>query len=207
MEKKFNEQESLQLISEMIAQARKNITKEDAFSYLLIGYSLVVVSLLNAVLLYVLTLSYMANWVWILMAPVIFISFYMNKKAVKTAQVRTHIDTIVSGIWTAFMYSIFTLFILLFGFSYAFDNWWFMMLVTPLVLVLMGFAQFVTAVACRYNRFYWGAAIFWLGGILCLLYFLFARESAGQYVIFALCVVGGFIIPGHMLNRKIKQNV
>jgi len=207
MEKKFNEKESLHLIHEMIAQTRNNIRKGDAFSYLLIGYSLVVISVLNAILLYVLTPSYMASWVWIFLAPIIFVSFYMSKKKAKRAVVRTYIDRIVYGIWIAFMISVFVTFILIYGFSFVFENWEFMYLITPSVLVFTGLAQYCTAVTCRFKMFYWGAAIFWIGAIACLLYFVLMKESAGQYIIFAICITGGFIIPGHMLNRKAEQDV
>jgi len=202
MEKKLNEQESLQLISEMIAQAKNNLRKEDAFSFLFIGYGLVITSILDAILLYVLTPSYMAHYVWLLMAPIIFYSFYKSKKDNREAAVRTHIDAIITGTWKAFMYAMGVIFLLLFGFSSLLNDWNMMLLITPAILVLMGFAQFVTAVACRYKPFYWGAAIFWIGTLLCLLYFYITREAAGQYIIFALCVIGGFIIPGHKLNKK-----
>jgi len=207
MEKNFNEQESLQLISEMISQAKNNLRKEDAFSYLIIGYGLVITSLLTAILMHVVTPSYLANWAWLLIAPIIFYSFYRGYKEDKEAVVRTHIDAIISGTWKGFMISMGVVFLLCFGFSALFDNWIAMLLITPVILALMGLAQYVTAVACRYKPFYWGAVIFWIGALLCLAYCFLIKEGSGQYVIFACCVTGGFIIPGHLLNKKAEQNV
>lgn len=207
MEKKFNEQESLQLITEMIAQTRNNFRKENAFSYIFIGYSLAVISLLNAILLHVLTPSYMANWAWALIIPVIFISFYKNSRDAKNAKVHTHIESIISGIWIGFMWSLLIVFMLLFGFSYIMENSIFMLLVTPLALALTGLGQFATAIACRYKPFLWGAVTFWLGALACMLYYYFMREGSGQYVIFAACIIIGFIVPGHMLNSKAEQDV
>lgn len=207
MEKTINEQESLQLISEMITQAKNNIRKGDAFSYLLIGYALVATSLLNAILSNVLTPSYLANWSWLIMVPVIFVSFYKNYKEGKKAIIRTHIDTIVSGIWKGFMWAMMIVFILLFGFSNAINNWSYMVLITPLILCLTGFAQYMTAIAFRFRPFLWGAVVFWVGAIVCLLYFFYVQDTFWQYIIFAVCMIGGFIIPGHMLNRKAEQDV
>ncbi|MDH6357548.1 hypothetical protein [Parabacteroides sp. PF5-9] len=207
MEQKFNEQDSLQLISEMIAQTRSNIGKGDAFSYLVIGYALVVASLLDAILMYVLTPSYMAHWIWALLGPVLFISFYKNGKDGKKAIVRTHMDTITTAIWVGFMIALILLFGILFGFAYATRNDVFMWMITPSVLILTGLGQYVTAATCKYKPFYWGAWGFWLGAIACFIYYVVAHEPAGQYVIFALCIAVGYIVPGHMLNRKTEKNV
>lgn len=207
MEKKWNEEESLRLISEMIAQAKNNLRQEDAFSYLLIGYGLVITSVLDAILLHLLNPSYLAHWSWALMAPVIFYSFYKGRKDDRQAAVRTHIDAIIGGVWRAFMWAMGIMFLLLSGFSLVLNDWNLMQLITPAILTLTGFAQFITAVACRYKPFYWGAAVFWIGALACLFYFYLTDEDSGQYLIFALCVVGGFILPGHQLNRKAKQNV
>ncbi|MDH6304174.1 hypothetical protein M2459_000902 [Parabacteroides sp. PF5-5] len=207
MEKNFNEQESLQLINSMIAEARNNVSKGDGMTLLFVGYSLVVISLLNALLLHLLTPSYMAYNVWWLMLPVTFIVFWIGHKQDKKATVRTHIDKIATGVWSVFVWSMFLVFILSFGFAFSLKNTGLGIMLTPVILVLVGFAQYVVGIAYKYAPFMKGAIVFWIGAILCMVYFYVMKEESGQYIIFALSVIGGFIIPGHMLNKKTEQNV
>ncbi|MDL2265399.1 hypothetical protein LJC57_02040 [Parabacteroides sp. OttesenSCG-928-G07] len=203
MEKELNEKESLQLINSMIAEARNNVSKGDGKILLFVGYSLVVISLLNAVLLHLLASPYMASWVWFLMFPVTFLVFWCSGKLDKKALIRTHIDTIATKVWKCFVWSMILLFLLVIGFAIALGNSGIEMMITPMILLLVGFAQYVVGIAYKFKPFVRGALIFWLGSILCVVYFYFMREPSGQYIIFALSVIGGFIVPGHILNRKV----
>jgi hypothetical protein len=90
MEKKFSEQDSLQLINEMIAQARDNVRKGSGDFMVIAGYVIVVAAIADFVLFQVLDKPHMAHWVWSLMLPY-FIFFHDKRKNERQIADRLHI--------------------------------------------------------------------------------------------------------------------
>jgi len=207
MENKINEQDSLLIINEMIARAKDNIKIGAANAMITAGYSVAVIAILNIILLNVLPQPGMSFWVWTLMIPVSFVNMLIDRRQDKSAIVKTHIDRIIGATWSAFGYSVSFLLVVIFGMVFALNTWVFTILITPSILILMGLAQYVMAIASRYKPFYWGSYVFWIGSVLCVLSVLLLKNTYLQFVILAACVVVGFCIPGHMLNSKAKKNV
>ena len=207
MENKFNEQDSMRLINEMIAQVNSNIQKGAADSMIWAGYSVAAVSILNIVLMHVLANPNMSFWVWSLMLPFFIISKVMGGKKDKRAIVKTHIDRIIGKTWEAFAYCVVILLIVIFGLTYTFKIHHFTMLITPTILTFMGLAQYVTATASKFKPFYWGVVAFWAGAVLCMAVIIFLRNADLQFIILAISVIIGFVVPGTILNRKAKENV
>jgi len=206
MEKNFTEQDSLMLINEMITQARDNIQKGAADSMVFSGYCVAFTAVLNFVLLQILNPSYLAFWVWLLMIPMSIGCFILNKRTDKKAIVKTHVDKIVSNIWFAFFISVICLLTVVFGFALSTGLWVLTILITPFIMIMMGAAQYVTSVTSRYKPFRTGAYVFWLGGVLCMVYPSFTNLQL-QFIILAVCMIFGFVVPGHILNRKAKEHV
>lgn len=207
MESKFNEQDSLKLINEMIVQAKNNIRKGAADSMIFCGYTVAIVAVINFVLLNVLDKPYQSYWIWLLMIPMTFINFFIDKKKEKDSMVRTHIDKIVWSIWRAFVISVVLLLGTVFGLVYIANSWALVLIFTPLFLILMGLSQFVTATACRFKPYYYGAYVFWGGVVVCVSSFAIFPRADVQFIILALCMIFGFCVPGHIINRKAEQYV
>lgn len=207
MEKNFSEQDSLRLINEMIAQARDNIQKGAASSMVLAGYCVAVTAIFNVILMHVLPNPNMAFWVWFLMVPMMVIDKILDRKRDKQAIVKTHIDKIIGSAWLAFACSVVVLFVIVFGLVYVYDTWIFTIFFTPIILTMMGLAQYVTATASRFKPFYWGVVAFWVGAALCVIIMMFYKNPDIQFIILAICTIIGFVIPGHILNRKAEENV
>ena len=208
MEKKFTEQDSLQLINEMIAQAKNNFRKGAANSMIFCGYSVAIVACINVILLHVLDKPYYSYWIWVLMAPMTFITFFIDKRGAKKEMVKTHIDKIVGSVWKGFVVSVVLFITLVFGMVYVLQSWSPTLIFNPGFLILTGLAQYITASACRFKPYFYGAYVFWLGFILCMLSFVvFSPRTDIQFIILALSVIFGFCVPGHILNRKAEQHV
>jgi len=207
MENKFNEKDSMRLINEMIAQVNSNIQKGAADSMVCAGYSVAGVAVLNIVLMHVLTNPSMSFWVWALMLPFFIITKVMGSKKDKQAIVKTHIDRIIGKTWEAFAYCVAIYLIVTFGMTYAFRVSYFTMMITPVILTFMGLAQYITATASKFKPFYWGVVAFWIGAVLCVVGIVFLRNADLQFIILAISVIIGFVVPGTILNRKAKENV
>lgn len=209
MEKNFTEQDSLRIINEMIIQARSNIQIGSANSMIFCGYFVTVIAVLNIILLQILDKPYLSFWIWLLTIPMVLINhFIIDKRTVRAAIVHTPIDRIISKIWRGFTWSIIALLTSIFCSTYIFDNWLFTILITPTILTLLGLGQFASGYASRFPPFIRGSYIFWVGAVLSIVlpYSIFESQDA-QFVILAICMITGFVIPGHILNRKAKENV
>ncbi|MDR1340789.1 MAG: hypothetical protein LBK58_12160 [Prevotellaceae bacterium] len=212
MDKKFTEQESLAVIGEMIDRARNNVQKGSANSLIYYGYAVALVAMLNYILLQALDDKNMSFAVWYLMIPLAIAGHFLKRKLDRSAIVKTHIDGIIACIWKGFSVSIIALIIILFSMAY-FDpyttehSWIYLSLITPMVMIMTAMAEFGMAKACRYRPFYWGAIFFWTGALLCLLSYVVLKKGDVQFIILAVCMIAGFVIPGYSLNKKAKQNV
>lgn len=202
MEKKFNEQESLSLISEMISQARNNIEVGAINNLLFSGYSVAVTAILNFILFHTLDRPEMSYWVWLLMIPMYIINFVCDLRRDKTKLVKTHIDTIIDGIWGSFGYACALFLGTIFGLIFVMQTWVFTLTIVPVIMLMTGMAIFSTAVACRYKPFYRSAYVFWIAALATVGWLFFFKEGSGQFIILALAMILGFIIPAHVLNSK-----
>ncbi|MDR1169238.1 MAG: hypothetical protein LBK97_00190, partial [Prevotellaceae bacterium] len=150
--------------------------------------------------------------VWFLMIPLAIIEYFLKRKVDRSAIVRTQIDGIITYIWRGFSFSIIALIIILFSMAYLnpymhSHSWVYFMLITPMIMIMTAMAEFGMAKACSYRPFYWGAISFWIGALLCLLSYIILKKGDAQFIILAVCMIVGFVIPGYSLNKKAKQNV
>jgi len=209
MENNFNEQDSLRLINEMIVQAKNNFQKGAGNSIIFWGYAIAVLSLVVFFLLEFKVLSNPANanWVWALTVPLLIVSFLYDRKKEKKAIVKTHLDIIIRNAWIAFFLSqmifIPSIFILAIGLKSYVPY----MLITPVILIMTGLCLLMTSVVSKYKPFMYGAFLFWIGALLCVILLVYAHLWTANYLIQAVCMIFGFCLPGHILNKKAESDV
>ncbi|MDR1886773.1 MAG: hypothetical protein LBQ70_02550 [Prevotellaceae bacterium] len=209
METKFTEQESLAVISEMIDRARNNIQKGSANTMIFNGCTVAFVAVANFALLHLLpeecrNKSFM---VWWLMVPFSVVDHFMKRGIDRSAIVKTHIDSIIKAIWRGFGTSIVVLLVVIFSASYAFDKWTYTLFITPVIMIMVGIAQFAMSKVCRYRPFFWSAVYFWAGAVLCSFTYCVLKRGDLHFLILAVCMIVGFVIPGYILNKKAEKNV
>jgi small nuclear ribonucleoprotein (snRNP)-like protein len=212
METKFTEQQSLEVIKEMIDRARNNVQKGSG-NYMIFWGSLVAfTALMNLVLVYVLYKmskeTYFSFYVWLLMIPGVIISKLMDRRIDKTSLVKTHIDHIIASIWNGFMLSTFLFIGIIFVLSFSMRIYEYFYLINPVIMLLLGVSEFATAKVCRFKPFLYGAIAFWTGAVACMFAsLLFAEGVAIQMIVLSICMVVGFVIPGCHLNKLAKKHV
>jgi len=211
METKFTEQESLTLISEMIKQARNNFKKGGGNSMIFYGLFVSVVAILNVILAFAfIKLNINANlsfWIWSLMIPAIYVGYLIDKKVERESMVKTHIDSIISSTWGSYLISVYLFLVVIFclGFGKKFYDLFF--LLNPVILILLGFAEFVSAKTYRFRPFWYGSIIMWLGALACTALMWVPEPVIFQLLVLSICMFLGFVIPGYKLNRLAKENV
>ncbi len=206
MESKFSHEQSLALISEMIEQARNNFQKGAGNSFILYGYAVAVIALLNVLLAFALPNPNQSFLVWCLMFLVGIIDRMLDKKTARQTLAKTHIDKIISMTWRAFAIAVVLFLVVIFGYGILMKNPEIFILITPILLLMAGTAEFVTAIACRFKSLMTGACILWVGAIACLSTWN-GYSTLVNFGILAICMILAFTVPGYKLNKMAEENV
>lgn len=204
METKLTEQQSLGIITEMIERARTNVQKGSGTYMVYYGSIVSIIALLNIVLIYSLKNPINSFWIWCGMIPVVIFEKIWQGRKDKEVLIRTHIDHIISSVWAGFLITQVIFLILIFGSAIYLNDYRFYFLITPVILLSMGLAEFVTAQACRFKPFLYGAIAMWVGALACLATLMFANPVVIQFLILPVCMTLGFVIPGYKLNKMAK---
>jgi len=222
METELNEKESLHLINEMISTSRNNLQKGMGNIFLLWGYLVFLISLLNVILLVLLPdpAKYNSYFIWCLMALGYPFHYRMVKKMQQEKLIKTYVDKIMNYVWMAFSVSILVVVIGMIGASlyfstdieeagkgFEFIRWFQWTLLPPFMLLLYGFALFVSGKAYDFKPLVRGGIICWIASLLLLAGARYHYMPEIQQVMLAIGSLFGFIIPGNILINKEKKNV
>ncbi len=203
----FTEQESLRVIDEMIRRTKNTYTKGVMSAAILFGWASAIVAVIYMVLHWYYP-PQQVIWIWLLLLVMAVISSVVAKKKSKPAMKhpKTQIDRIVVANSVAMLIGM----VIFIGIS-IFVGWYFKTtmayaLFAPVCFILTGIYLFITAKAMRWNPLYIGAAAFWLGAVLYAILPVFGvtYDDWGMAV-FAFCMVFGFAIPGHLIEREARK--
>lgn len=188
MEAKNNDlsaQESLDLISSMIHLAKGNL-KKSVFHFLLWGW---VIMLANLGMFALIRAEYSRPYiVWLITIPAWVASMYYMYRNKREDQVVTHIGRVMMWLWISCGISIFT--VVAFGKTI---NW----NLNPLILLITAVPTFITGVVIRFKPVVMGGISMWLFAIVC-----FLVDLEFQYLVGALALTTGYLIPGYMLKKS-----
>jgi hypothetical protein len=179
-------QESLDIITAMIREAKGNVQRNNFF-FLLWGW---VVMLANLGMFMLMQMGYRHPYVvWAITIPAWIITIVVGFRQGRRINSPTHFDKISGALWLSFSVVLFT--IVAFGFKFNY-------LINPLILTLCAIPTFVSGVILKFRPLLVGGTLFWLFGIAG---FLVAREY--QPLVGAVAITCGYLIPGYML-RSVK---
>jgi hypothetical protein len=188
----FSAQASLQLIDQMIKQAKNRIS-ENGFLYLLWGWLILFCSLGHFVLL-------QAGWfthpevIWsVCWLAVIFQVIYLSKKKGKRT-VKTYSENIIGFVWVSFGICIFILMFIL-AKRQAWNNMY------PLLLMLYGLPTFLSGVVMQFRPLRLGGISCWILSVISL----FLLPIYGLLLL-AAAMITAWIIPGYLLRKIYNQH-
>lgn len=188
----LSKEKSLEIINEMIAITRNKLI-DDGFHFLLWGNLIVLACIVQFVMIYFFEKNAESNWVWMIMPLIgVPLSIIYGKKKKEKAQSSDFFSKIYMYLWIGFGISLFlTIFI---SILYQHSP-------TSFIMIITGFAVFVSGNILKFQPLKWGALIFWLGS-LC---YPMIEQDAFQALFYALVVSIGYLIPGYMLSQKYKK--
>ena len=147
-------QQSLDIITGMIQQAKGNVRK-NCFYFLLWGWVVV----LADVGMYVLAkLEYPYPFaVWAISIPAWLLTLYKGYKDGREGKTSGHFDRISGTLWICFGVCIFTL--VFFGFKINYQ-------LNPVILIVCALPTFVSGVVIKFKPLMAGAVCLWIGGVI-----------------------------------------
>ena len=211
METKFTEQESLAVISQMVEQARNNLRKGGGTGMIVAGFLVAFTAILNIVLAVIFAKNGMnanlSTWAWCLMIPGSCIILLMGKRDDRRSIVKTHIDSIIGSTWKGYLYAVIVVLTVIFSIGFSQKAHGVFFLINPVILILVGQAEYTTAKACRFKPYLYGAISMWLGALACAGAMWLKNPVLIQFFILAVCMIVGFVIPGYQLNKLANKDV
>ena len=202
MDANFSHEKNLALINEMISQARENLWKDWMYPMIFWGYTIALLAIANFTLIHVFNNENLSFLVWIVTILVFAVSYFINRKIDHTALDKVHVDKVGGIVWKGFVISIAVLLVVVFTVAFHISDFRLMLLINPIHMVMIGLCEFATACIYRYKPWYWIAILFWVGAISCA--FL---QVDRQFIILAVCMIMGFVVPGHLTRQQKPNNV
>lgn len=188
----LNPQESLELITSMINQAKGNIGRS-SFYFLLWGWVIALCNFGMYVIFKFTSFPHNAPYIWLLVVPAWIITLIHANKQQKQRGATTHLDEINKWLWITMAISILPVWF--FG---AKLNW----MINAIVMMPIGSATFLSGIIIRFRPLILGGITFWFAGIACYLV-----TPSEQILIGGLAVMLGYLIPGYMLKNQREKNV
>lgn len=186
MENTFDQTASLRLINEMIANAKHKFSEADSYYFLFWGYF----TLFVLVAYYIIAVYIdpeIAHFSWLLFLLGSAANFFISKKIRGEKTVITQIDKVIANLWKSFGISALTLLV-----AGYFIQW----LVMPILLICMGIVLLAHGLIINFKAFQ-------IGGLFCTVGALISFAIGNQIAIlpaFAVCILIGYIVPGHLLK-------
>ena len=120
--------------------------------------------------------------------PSAIIAAIYGAKQSKMAMAPTHLDSIYKWLWIGF--GITCIVLVAFGKQ---TNWQ----INPIIITMCAMPTFLTGILLRFTPLMVGGVVFWILGIIS---FLIPGEN--QFLLAAVAVTLGYLVPGYMLKRS-----
>jgi hypothetical protein len=182
-------QESRSIITEMIQRAKGNVRANS--KYFVVWGIVMIVANIGMFILIKMSYAY-PYYAWAIAIPAWFYSIYLGIKRGQQKRVTSHLEQITGTLWMAFGIS--TIALVVFGHMINYE-------MNPVILIWSAVPTLVSGVVIRFRPLIIGGINFWICGILC-----FLVPCPWEYIIGAVAVTIGFLIPGILLLPKRKSD-
>lgn len=183
----LSKEESLAIISKMISEARGGFSNKGSFYFLLWGW-VIMAAYVGHYLLENIVHYDKPYVVWLVVIPTMIFSVLHSRILSSNSGYSTHLSRVIMWTWYSFAFT--SVFIVLFGSKIDHQ-------ITPIMLMFMAMATFISGVILKFKPLILGAVVFWVSVVVC---FLVSHEQ--QELIGAIAVPLGYLIPGYRLKNK-----
>lgn len=192
MKEELSKDESLALITEMIGQAKRNVAKGGSFYFLLWGWVIALANLGHY-------LIDRFDWyeypyiVWFLVIPAMIVTLVYSARRGSAAKIVSHYDRIYGQIWMAIFIAIMIL--LVFMAKLDFNH-------NAVILLFSGLGTYISGFLLRFKPLILGGIALAISAVIA-----FNVSVMDQYLVAAVGLVLGYLVPGYLLKRAEGEQV
>lgn len=190
----MNEKDAILLIEEMISRTKEDL-RDNGFFYYFWGWLVFVAAMLNLIILHFNLMDF-HSWPWLVFMPLGGIVTAIASRKKETPKVKTYVSHSMTVGAQAFSISLFIV-----CFAMPFGNQW--KAFYPTIMVAYAIWLYFSGGLLKFKPLMWGAAINWATALVAYLW----PNHEVHLILLAIGVLGGFIIPGHMLKVKSEKRV
>jgi hypothetical protein len=183
-------EESLKIITDMINKTKVNIS-QGSFHLLFWGWLIFLCSISDFILNRFTEFNH-SYYVWFLVIPGIFVSMIYGYVKGRKATVHTYAERVYMWTWIGFLGAFITLFIIQSERLEAVGQY---------ILLLAGFATFLSGMIIRFRPLIIGGILFWVIAVGVS----FAGPSIAPLGM-PLAVITGYLLPGYLLKNKVQHD-
>lgn len=190
----LNEQESVQLIRNMLERTQHQVS-DNGFYFLLWGWLVFLSALLNYIGWLIVGSREFIYLPWAILMPMggVITAIY-SQRQMKKQTVVTYTQELLNKVLIAYLVSMFI--ILFIGmYAYGWEKCY------PFLMIVYGIWLFVSGSAIRFRWLVAGGIFTW-----CCAVVTFFVPSPHQLLMLSIAVLGGYIIPGHLLRNRFRKN-
>jgi len=184
----FSPKDSLQLIKDMIAKARHDMS-DNSIYFLLWGWTIFAACVAQFVLKNV--LDYAQYYlVWWIMVPTVFISAYIGMKDKRKQKTHTYIGDSMKYLWMGMGISFFVL-------SMIFSRYGWNITTFPVFIMLYGLGTFISGKILQFKPLVFGGIAAWVLAVITVYV-----DPEYQMLFGAASILVSYIIPAYLLRKK-----
>lgn len=197
----FSEQESLEVIQQMINTARNSLQKGIADIMMFWGYLIAATALAVYLLQLFFSHTAYAQLAWLSVIPGWIYTLIKAHKLRHSTTFKSYTNIIFGRLWMGFgiACSLLPWFYSFASIRFGLPTIWFTL--TPTILLMQAVALFASGSIYRFNPFIYAAL---LNILLVAGCFVFPWQ---QFLFLSLCQIISLVIPGHLLNKKAEYDV
>lgn len=186
---KFTHEDSLKVIESMI-EASKEKMKDNGFIWLMWGWLVLIASMTQYISIQI-DFKY-GPYAWFLMPIGGLVSFIYFMKESKKETSKTHVDSFLGYLWTAFGIAITITLVFSAQVSY--------LTFLPFCMILYGIGTYVSGGALKFNALKYGGLICFLCSAIA-----FKVDYPNQLLLISVAVLASYIVPGYILKAQYKK--
>ncbi len=203
-EKVLNEKESLELITQMLNNSKKNMEIGQGNALLFNGYYTTILSVLIFIIVSITDNNYW-NFAWLLMFGQVPIRAYLDRKS--QPKVITYTDRAIANVWQVMGWMFTITFVSIVIINYLFAPVIYYVLMLPLSLIYCGIGISITGIIVQERWMIYSPLIAFVFAIYILTMIVIGNYDYVSLwgLLFGLPCIFMMIIPGHILNNKAKK--
>lgn len=185
-ESELTNSESLQIITDMIQQAKRNIAQKGSFYFLLWGW-VVMIGNFGQYLIQKFDLYPAPYIIWIITIPAVIVTIVYSMRQNQKVKAASQFDSIYANLWTAVFVVLMTVLVFMSKIDYNHN---------AVIMLLAGLGTFVSGKLLKFVPLTLGGIALWLAAIVS-----FNVSVLDQNLVAGIAIIIGYLIPGYLLQR------